>query len=179
MLNKFLSIFFICIFLCSCSNKYEYVTVVNKVVKKKAKQLCQEENLTVRGGGGAMMNGISEVAISFNANRCVDLYEARRLFIHCMEEIKNSVNTTEFLYPYLKPCPLPLKAFDVDIFFTKDGRFINYPPLSTGNGGVSCVLQIESKIYYCSFNQNTQLLETYYEEPYETALEIVRQGKGK
>jgi len=177
MFKKLITFFLIGLFFVSCSNKHEYISLVNKVVTKKAKQLSQEENLMIRGGGGAMMDGISKIAISFEANRCVDLNEARRLFVHCVEEIKESVNATENLYPYLKPCPLPVAAFDVDIFFTKNGKFIGYPPLSSGNGGVSCVLQIEGKISYASFNKNTQLLETYYEEPYETAREIVRQGK--
>ena len=56
----------------------------------------------------------------------------------------------------------------------KSGRFIEYGCVWLGTGGVSSVSQLNGKLFYSSFNPRTDLLEPYYNESYEEALEIVK-----
>jgi hypothetical protein len=161
------------LFLTSCAR--DYIDTTDLILTKQSKRICKEENLRVCGMGGAMIDRVTEVTVKFTADRKVDLSEARRLIVKCIEELRNSLNSNDQIIEYLSPYPFPSSAMNVGIsFIKKSGGLLDYGCVDSGTGGVSCVFQINDKLYYCSHNPCTQILEDYYEEPYEVALEIVR-----
>ncbi len=165
-------------FVTSCVRKFDYVDEVHRVTGLKIRQLCKEENLSVAGSGGAMMDEITKIKFTLDARRRVDIKEARRLCVRCIEELKDAVNATESLKPYLSPYPFPASGVRVGIMFSKkSGGYVDYGCAYLGTGGVSAVFQLNNMLYYSSFNPRTQLLEDYYEEPYEEALRLVQQSQ--
>lgn len=160
--------------LSACSHQYDYIDNVGSVVNKETKKICKEEGLEVFGYGGAMCDGIKSIKVTFALYQKVDLPEARRMIVHCIEGLRNAVNTKENLREYLLPYPFPIKGMDVSILFLQEsGRFVEYGCVWLGTGGVSSVFQLNDKLFYSSFNPRTDLLEDYFEETYEEALAIV------
>lgn len=158
-----------------CSTKFNYADTANNIVKQRAEVICREENLEIFGTGGGMMDNIYLVSLVFTAERKVDIPEARYLIVKIVEELLNDINTTKALQPYLNPCPFPPSGVEAGVLFSKsDGSFVDYGCSYLGEGGVSAVGQCKGKLFYSSYNKKTKRLENYYEEPYETALAIVR-----
>ncbi len=169
-------LFCLLITLTACSTSPEHIRTLNRVVGKKSKQLCIEENLGIMGTGGATMPKIEEVFISFTAERRVDLPEARRLCVRCIEELRSAINSTEILQPYLIEYPFPISGMDISVTFVgEDGNHVAYGCVYLGTGGVSYVHQCGDLLCYASYNPRTKHLEDYYDEPYSEALAIVQQ----
>lgn len=167
----------IILFMVGCTqSKYPYIAVIDRTTARKSAQICREENLKIAGAGGAMMDSITKVSITFaSIGRKMDLAEARGLLVKCIEEIKNEINSTEELQPFLDPYPFPVSGMDIGIMILDmEGHFVEYGCAYLGKGGVSALFQCKGKIYYESYNPRTERLETFYEEPYEVALAIVR-----
>lgn len=162
------------LFLTSCSK--DYIDRTDLILAKQSKKICKEENMNVCGMGGAMMNKVTEVTVAFQAKRRVDIPEARRLMVKCIEELRDALNSNDqMIQAYLSPYPFPTSGMDISIaFINNNGVLVDYGSVSQGNGGVSAVFQLDDKLYYQSFNAQTDRLERYFIEPYEAALEIVR-----
>jgi hypothetical protein len=157
------------LFLTSCAR--DYIDTTDLILTKQSKRICEEENLKVDGMGGAMIDRVTKVTVKFTAERRVDLAEARRLIVKCIEELRDALNVNDQIKEYLYPYPFPPKAMNIGVSFIKEtGGYIEYDNAA----GVSYVFQLDDQLYYCSHNPQTRLLEDYYEEPYEVALEIIR-----
>lgn len=174
MYKGLISIFLLIIF-SGCSSNY--ISNLNSVTSREADKICKEECLELVGSGGAMMDCITRVDLCFVAYRRVDLSEARRLSVKCIEDICDAINSQESLKPYLQPYPFPRSAMAIGIIFNNpNGGFVEYGCAYLGQGGVSVVDQLNGKLFFGSYNPRTGHLEPYYNEPYEVALAIV-QGK--
>lgn len=161
------------------SNQQEYINIIDRVVGKKTRQICLEEDISLVGEGGAMMKSITMVSLTFNSFHEVDINEARRLCVRCVEELVEVINATEALQPHLSPYPFPSSKLDIGIMFRdkKKDSYFQYGCAYLGTGGVSLVFADNGYIYYASYNPKTKLLEPYYEETYEEALEMVNSRK--
>jgi hypothetical protein len=167
-------LFLIFIFLTSCSHKHDYIGVVDTVVSKETNKIRKEEGVELFGYGGAMMEGIENIRISFVSHQKVDIAEARQMIVRYIERIRDAVNAKNDLKEYLIPYPFPTSGINMSILFLQDsGKFIEYGCVWLGTGGVSSVSQIDGNIFYSSYNPRTELLEHYYRETYEEALAIV------
>lgn len=163
------------LFLTSCY-KSDYINTTDLILAQQSKKICKEENMSVCGMGGAMMNKVTKVTVAFQAKRRVDIPEARRLIVKCVEKLRNALNSNDQIQAYLSPYPFSTNGVNISIMFLKDNdEFVDRSSSGLlGNEGVSAVIQVDGKVYYPSHNPRTQLLEDYYEETYEEALEIVR-----
>lgn len=167
-------VFFIFIILTACSHKYDYIDNVGSVVSKETKKIRKEEGLELFGYGGAMCDGIKSINVTFASHQKVELAEARRMIVRCIEGLRNAVNAKENLKEHLIPYPFPITGMRVSILFLQEsGRFVEYGCVWLGTGGVSSVSQLNGKLFYSSFNPRTDLLEDYFKETYEEALAIV------
>jgi hypothetical protein len=152
-----------------------YIRTVDRVVGKELKKICREEDLDVFGYGGAMANTISEISPQFCSKREVSLSEGRELIVKIIEQIKDAVNNTESLAPYLTPYPFPGSGVSAGILFLDERNEIReHGCVYIGTGGVSYISQIEGSLYYSSHNPRTERFERYHAESYEEALAIVR-----
>ena len=157
-------------------NPYPYIDIIDKITERKASQICREEKLKVVATGGAMMDSITRFTICFASyGKELDLAEARRLYVKCMEGLRNEINSHEELKPFLNPNPFPVDGMDIGfMIFDKQGHFMRFGCAFLGKGGISAISQHYGTIFYDSYNPRTEKLESFYEEPYEVALAIVR-----
>lgn len=162
------------LFCTACApSKYPYIEIIDAVAGKKAQQLSKEEDLNLIGVGGAMTDEITMISYHFETRRNVDIDEARRLCVRCIEEIRAVVNATESLIPFLKPYPFPPEGMDVSIMFCDENwAFAHQGCVYLGEGGISVVYQQLDRLYYDSYNACAGRLESFYKEPYEEALRI-------
>lgn len=173
-------LFFLILFFTSCSNKLDYIDKAHLVIAKQTKMICKQEKLQVFGSGGAMLDGIKSIHLTFISYTKPDIAQARRMIIRSIERLKNAINSEESLKDHLMPYPFPVRGLDMSILFCneKNDQFVEYGCVWLGTGGVSSVMQVCGKLCYSSYNPRTKLLEPYYEEPYEEALAIVNAEAG-
>jgi hypothetical protein len=159
----------------SCTPIPFYIKRHNQIINREIKRFEKEEKLQAIGGGGSMTDAISEVSLTFVSYKKSDVNEARRLCVKCIQEINQALNSDTELHIYLNPYPFPSDKTDISILFLNhNGAYIDYKCAYLGFGGVSLVTQIHGSLFYFSHNFRSHMLEPYYEEPYETALAIVR-----
>jgi hypothetical protein len=152
--------------LTSCSTRH-YSDTANLILVKESKKICREENMKVFGIGGSMQDRITRIIADFTAKRTVDIAEARRLIVKCIEGLRSTLNTHDQIKEYLSPYPFSANEMDVSVAFIKENdAFVEY--------GCSVVYQMNGSLYYASYNLSTRILENFYEEPYDVALEIIR-----
>lgn len=167
----YLIVFFL--FLASCC-KHDCIDTTSLILVKQSKEICNEEQMNIYGIG-TMKDTVTEISVAFQARRRVDICEARRLILKCVQELHTALNSNDQIQACLSPYPLPISGIQVAIFFITDNcEFVDYGYVSLGGGGVSAVVHIDNKLFYGSFNSQTKLLERFYQESYEEAMENVR-----
>jgi len=134
-----------------------------------------EENLELMGYGGSMPDAIYEISPYYRVQRELDLNEARELMIRICERLRDAVNASEELVPYLRPYPFPGSNIGAGILCVDETNSIRgYGCAYLGTGGVSSINQIKGKLCYNNYNPRTKGFERYHTESYEEALAIIR-----
>jgi len=177
---KFIKIIFLLLICTSCAKEWSYTDITYAIMNKKAEQLSNEDGMDCIGSGGSMRDKVSRVTMMFQIKRRVEIDEARLLCVHCVEDLKNALNANEELQVYLSPYPFPSSATEISIHFIEkleglfEYGFIRYGCAYLGTGGISIVQAHGGYIYYGSYNSRTRMLEDYYEETYEDALQMLQ-----
>ena len=71
----------------------------------------------------------------------MDLAEARKLYVKCIEELRNEINSHEELISFLDPYPFPVSGMDIGIMvLDKEGHFVKYGCAYLGKGGESIMM---------------------------------------
>ena len=156
----------------SCSwPSVNYVKLSHKITNRTAKKLKQEKGLILIGTGGGMMNDIKMMMMGFNYYKVVDIDEARKLLIYCVEEYLNAINGDEKVRPYLHNYPFTAKNIQIDIYFKNpDGSKV-------AQGQINIAGADEGKMIYYIDSPEKYLLKRVREETYEEALKIVSSQK--
>ena len=145
----------------------KHIKLINRFNTKFAKELKKEKSLYLFGYGGRMMFDVEEVFMSYQATQCVSLEEARRLFIEISEKYLARINGNEQLRPFLHNYPFTIDNLELSLGFKDvEGKFQNQ---------VSFIMYSKrsGNIVYNSYNTETEMLDTIYEEPYEEAVRLV------
>jgi hypothetical protein len=89
-------------FLCAAFAYREpnYCKMVNQITKKFLKESAQPRRLILSGYGGAMMNDIQEISLSFLSFDALNVDEARILYVEMMEEYLQRINCHERIRPH-------------------------------------------------------------------------------
>lgn len=164
----------------NCFATAEYVKIAGRITDRCIKELAKEEKMRYMGGGGAMIDNITEVSMMFSVCRKVSVEEARMLCVKSVEKIRNALNSEPRLKPFLNPYPFPASSIDISIIFENpNGSYVSYGCVYLGTGGVSSIHQNDGSVRYSSYNVKTEMLERYYQESYETALSLVQKNAGQ
>ena len=156
----------------SCSwPSVNYEKVADKITARTAKKLKQEKGLILIGTGGGMMNDIKMMMMGFNYYKVIDMDEARKLLIYCVEEYLNAINSDEKVRPYLHNYPFTAENIEIKIFFYKpDGS--NVAP-----NEISVATANEGRMAYSIDDPEKHTLKRIHRESYEEALKIVSSQK--
>ena len=156
----------------SCSwPSVNYEKLADKITARTAKKLKQEKGLILVGSGGRMMGDIKMMMMSFDYHKVVDMDEARKLLIYCVEEYLNAINSDEKVRPYLHNYPFTDKNIEIEIVFRNpDGSKVapNEITIATAD---------EGRLAYSIDDPEKHTLKRIHRETYEEALKIVSSQK--
>jgi hypothetical protein len=167
------SLFFLIFIFNACSpqgeNLPEKEILADEIMYKTAETITEKLNLIFVGTGGDMINKIKKLNLSFQSPEHLNIENGRILVIKCAEEFLKKINSFEKIRPYLKNYPFKSENIDIIIFG---------PAGSIKNHYLSPIMLLKNKIYYSKGKSENSSIEDTYEEPYETALEIVKKQPG-
>jgi hypothetical protein len=127
-----------------------------------------DTNIEVYSTGGGIHEHIERMSVGFIYNKVMSIEELRVLFVKYNEWFRYRVNTQ--LKEYLKSYPAPIHEFQIEVA-------VMNPMGKTVPHGLPCFAAIvQGFINYCTHDLDPELkkYDTLYVEPYEDALEIVR-----
>ncbi len=151
-----------------------HVVLADQQMYAFVKEIYKEKKLHVIGSGGAMMDCISEFALSFAAydNQRLSVAEARKLIIEIIEKFQQEVNANKKIHPYLSNYPIGPNNIRMSI------SFYEKPHTRVPEEFVGLIWQINGMIYYGHYDAKEQRFKNDgYEERYEDALRIVKESQ--
>ena len=151
-----------------------YIIYADKISSTLIKEMEEKYGLHCCGSGGQLATGVGALAVDFEIRKKVTIEEAREMIVTATERFLELINSDEKIRPYLKEYPFkPNRAEILLAFRNKDGKdFFDGTPV--------LVFQVNNKIFYRRAipidknNPYASNLRNLYEEPYEKALEIVK-----
>lgn len=155
-----------------------YSPLVQSITKPFSQELAQKHEIFLDCSGGEMKNHVKKITLSYVGQRKIDVDEARLLYMSCLTDIIDRVNSTKKLRPYLENYPFTQNSMDLRISFEdENGHFQQ-------NGLVTYMFLSRGKIIYSTFDPIVHKskgngLVTAHEETFEEALAIYNRSKGK
>ena len=157
----------------SCFAVGEHCQYANKVMHSYSKKVKKEKDLDAFGMGGELMTNVKSFSLTYVSERKLNIDEARPLIVECIEDLLKDINDYKEIRPYLNDYPFTVKNLEFGIMFMKpNGDIIR-------DGHLADVTSLNGKILYRIRPLNTNRFKKIYEETYEEALRIVREGEAK
>lgn len=105
----------------------DYEKMADEITEATARKLKLENNFSLVGTGGGMMDDIQMMAMSFHYYQEVDLTTGRELLVYVINEYLSAINGNENIKHYLHNYPFTVKNIEIRIWiFKPDGT---RPPL--------------------------------------------------
>jgi hypothetical protein len=153
-------------------SKIDYEIIADEITMQAIDKLEKTKHLKFAGWGGAMMNDIQEMHLSFNCYTPMNISSARRLVIECVEEYLKIINSNETLRPYLHNYPFTNKQIELTIYiYDHDDNKTLFPFLG-------CVASWKNTIYYLGYDEKPEA-KKMLQEPYDEAVKIVEKEANK
>ncbi len=163
-MNKII-LLILCVLVSSCvlmrDPEPEYIQAAYATIGKHIRQQKQL-GYSVDGNGGSMTTDVTELMISYEINKAVDISEARQRLVMLVESLLEIANNDSRLRPYMHCYPFTNKNAHISLSFNDKANLCLYP-------NVACVFNVNGMVYYSVAFDNTSPLETEFEEPYEEA----------
>ena len=146
----------------------KYCKISDRIFFAYNKELCKQKHLQLTGKGGAMMDDIQKVNANYVSFDRLTVEEARRLYVDVAEGYLCRYNQNEEIRPFLHNYPFTIGNFKIMIGFEDEQR------RHMNQGFVALIYNgKEDRILYRAFDRELQKFVPLYEEPYETARDIV------
>ena len=143
--------------------------LVDQITTQVAKKLQKQLQLLCIGTGGAMMNEIEILAMSFAYYKEVDLKKARKLLVAAIRDYLHAINSSEEIRPYLKNYPFTVKGLDFAIFmFQPNGSEVE-------TGKIRLFESNRNNLEFYIQEPNPFMKPPFHTETYEEALRIVEE----
>ena len=141
--------------------------LANEITISTAQKLIKTQNLHFVGTGGAMMDNIEMLAVSFEYDQEVTQEQARQLLIVAAEEYLRAINQNEEIRPYLDQYPFTAKNVKICIYFHKPDRS------QVNEGKIWAIDAMNAEVIYRIVNSEGKLIGETITETYEEALKII------
>jgi len=148
-----------------------YCKMSDRIVGSYVKEFARPRELMLSSSGGAMMDDIQEVFLSFLSFRALNVDEARVLYVEMMEEFLCRINHHEEIRPYLHNFPFEEQNFELSIGFEDSDRRI------TRDGHVAMVFIGNNHTVYYDAYDSIEGFYTLCKESYEEARRIVQEQR--
>ncbi|NGX41646.1 MAG: hypothetical protein KR126chlam4_01489 [Candidatus Anoxychlamydiales bacterium] len=186
-INKFYMLLMLMFSLLSCSqngpnskSKYDYYTKGETFIKNEVSKFVKQNDLILNAYGinidndssSPEWNAIHDFYFTFYSLEKVNLQQARKVLINCIENLLNEINNNKELGNYLYTVPFTYKNLDLGIFFfNKKGRPRNENYIYT------CAIDEDTIYYKIAYPNGT--FKRIHEETYDEALKIVEREQSK
>lgn len=165
-MQKAIIYFFLLTCLFSCKEEPKHIQEAYRVMKNFTNYMENSEHFYLISSGGEMMNQINQISLTYEAQRHVDINEARKLFLLNSNKLLNLINKDNGIRSYLHSYPFAIKDARLKLIFCdKKGAFVP-------SEYIACVFCVHDKVCYYNFDLTINNLKQVFEEPYEEALEI-------
>lgn len=172
---KSVTIFAIILTICGATMGYsifkptsdDYEKLADEITAKTAKKLKAEKDLILVGTGGRMMDDIKMMGMAFEYHKIVNIEEARKLLVYCIEEYLYAINSNKKIQPCLHNYPFTAKNIEIEIYIRNpDGSNVslNEIKVAAATGG--------EMSYYVDYPEK-HTIKAIHEETYEEALRIL------
>jgi hypothetical protein len=172
-----------------------YLKYEHEIVEQFKKEMRKKYKLECWGNGGSMPDKVRSIRLYFDFLGKADVDQARKLEVTAIERLAELINSHEKIRPYLAEYPFTPERLHVMISF-QDKKGKHYR-----DGSVCMVLQARNKLTYCTAVMRKEFwpgtvdardpkniikepdeiiwierFEDIHEEPYEEALQIIKQS---
>lgn len=144
--------------------------IANRITYNFSIKMYETEGLINTGTGGGGPGKLRMLSVSFDCYQKMDISQARKLLLECVDEFLAEINKTPEIAPYSREFPYTFKNVNIDILFIdKETRNFLSPPSIAAAG-------IKEGVLDYSIHQDERLKFIKF-ETYEEALKIVEQDK--
>ena len=169
MIYKFLIGLLFLIIFSSSIRLLDYSRRMNQLIIFYADTLEKEKGFILSKIGGGISQDITHFSMSFQVPIKANIEIARKEYIETMEGFKTLVNTDRLIRPRLKQFPFTIEGINLTLFFKHD-----YNNKNANISDVTLMHYCNGIIYYYTEGNGTLDSQKLYNEPYETALNIVK-----
>lgn len=154
--------------LCCAFSEPKYCKLSDRIFVPYNKELKAQKRLYLVGSGGAMMDDIQKVNAHYTSFERLTVEQARRLYVEVAEGYLCRYNQNEQIRPYLHNYPFTIDNVDVMIGFENEQR------QHMDQGFVALMYVSKNhRLLYRGYDHERRSFTDLYEEPYETARDIV------
>lgn len=150
-----------------------YLKAADELIRSFADEAEKEFQILCVGTGGGMPYDIEEISLKFLAHKHATIEIARKLHVALTERLLKKINTDLKVRPFLREHPFSVGRAEVSISFRQKNN------LPYTDGSVSLVYQVRSRIYYRAEGDDPHLLRPLFEEPYDQAMKLVKEGNAE
>lgn len=146
----------------------KYCRLSNKIVNEYNKELTKQKGLYLIGEGGAFMNDIQEVSLSYISYDASSVDQARRLYVEIAEGYLRRYNENVEIRPFLHNYPFTIDNLELMIGFEDETN------RHRGDGYIALMFIARDKLWYKGYDKEKQEFYPIHSETYAKAVEIVR-----
>lgn len=144
----------------------EYVKLTHQINSKVVKEIKKNKGYVRTGGGGSLYKNVKAITLTFQANECLTIEEARKCYVELVEQFVAEYNKNVQIRPFLDNYPFLPKNVELHIFFNKIDPHVPPPHVSL------IMMLSEGKLDY-SLTSSTGEPAGIHQEPYDTAYKLV------
>ena len=147
-------------------------SIANHVTGLFTKKMQKEKELRAIGfggaGGGYPGSGLRMLSVDFECYQEMNISQARKLLLECVDGFLAEINRTPELKPFLREFPFTFRNVDISIIFIseKSRNFIHSPSIASAR------IDDELLMFMIYPEDKLKILK---KETYEEALKIVEQ----
>jgi len=99
---------------------FEHERICMSIVERFINQFEKENNVKVSCVNGSnFCNGIN---LTFDSNRTIDIEQARKIMVYCIENLCKLINENKKLRPFLADYPFTVKNIDISFYFKAENN---------------------------------------------------------
>ncbi len=165
-----LTIYSLLFFLTACGvREADHCKISKSITANYVNECATPQGLALIGYGGAMLDDIQSITLTFLSFDRLTVDEARVLYIGMMEDFLQRINTDDSIRPYLHNFPFEERNIELTIGFEDTKRKI------TSDGHVALMsIGKDHKIYFAAYDSDTQKFYDLHEESYNEALQLAK-----
>jgi hypothetical protein len=174
---KFILLFLLLNVIDISATEKNYSKLSSKILDEFSNKILKENGLEISFIGGSYTTDVRCILIYYKCKKKLNITEARKLFVQCVEDLISRYNSNKEIRPYLHMYPFTIRNINFGISFDEDiNNRVKSPYISlmfSGNDGI----RPDFLTFYSTIDGDVVNQKEIYEEPYTESVKIVRESK--